>query len=174
MEITQVGAARAGAGIRGLPSSFAAEFEALYARAYRAAYRLLGTQREAELVAQEACAQGGARWKRLTRRGNPEAWVVRLAADLAIEQYRHRRRDQPRAAVVPGLLETLDRRRVVLHRALHQLPTQQREVVVLRYVVDLDETETAAALGRSRRTVNRHATRGLAALRAASGETSEP
>ena len=47
-------------------------------------------------------------------------------------------------------------------------------MVVLRYVVDLDEAETAAALGRSRRTVNKHATRGLAALRAALGETSGP
>ena len=117
-----MGAARVGAGVRGLPDPFAAEFEDLYARAYRAAYRLLGAQGEAELVAQEACAQAGARWKRLTRRGHPEAWVVRLTADLAIERYRSRRVDQRRAAVVPGLVETLDRRRVGLHRALNQLP----------------------------------------------------
>ena len=122
MEMTQAGADRVGAGVRDRPGSFAAEFDDLYARSYRAAYRLLGAQREAELVAQEACAQAGARWKRLTRNGNPEAWVVRLTADLAIEHYQRRRQDRRRAAVVPGLVETLDRRRVGLHRATEPAP----------------------------------------------------
>jgi RNA polymerase sigma factor (sigma-70 family) len=174
MEIAEVGAARSNAVALGLPDTFATEFERLYEHAYRAAYRLLGVQLEAERVAQEACARGGARWSRLTRRGAAEPWVVRIATELAIEQYQLRQRNQRRSAGVPGLVERLDRRRVALHRALNQLPPREREVVVLRYVADLNEADTAAAIGSSTRTVNRHATRGLAALRAALGEEHAP
>ena len=42
---------------------------------------------------------------------------------------------------------------------------KQREVVVLRYVVDLPEAEVAETLGCSVGTVKTHASRGLAALR---------
>jgi RNA polymerase sigma factor (sigma-70 family) len=168
--MTELGAARTRAAVPGLPDSFTAEFEHLYERAYRAAYRLLGNQSEAERIAQEACSRAGARWNRLMRRGTPEPWLVWVAAQLAIDQYRRRQRDQRRTAAVPGLVETLDPRRVALHRALKQVPQPLRDVVVLRYVVDLDDAETAAALGRTTRAVKRHASSGLAALQAALGE----
>lgn len=50
-------------------------------------------------------------------------------------------------------------------RCLQQLPERQREVVVLRYYVDLSEVDTAAQLGISRGAVKSHASRGLAKLR---------
>ena len=156
-----------------LPESFAAEFVGLYSAAYRAAYRLLGNHQEAEDVAQEACARACVRWNRLTRRGNPRPWVVRVAVNLAIDRYRQRRRAS-RDYVIPALVEAIDGRRVDLHRALQQLTRRQRDVVVLRYVVDLSELETAAALGCAPGTVKSHATRGLAALRAALGEEDTP
>ena len=170
MEIAEVGVGGTRALVPGLPDAFAAEFEHLYERAYRAAYRLLGNQLEAEHIAQEACSRAGARWTWLTRRRAPEPWVVRVAAELAIEQYEHRQHEQRRHAAVPGLFETVDRRRVALHRALTQIPQPLHDVVVLRYVVDLDDAETAAALGRSPRAVKRHAARGLTALSALLGE----
>ena len=175
VETTDVGAVpirRAAPGR--LPDSFAAEFAGLYEHAYRAAYRLLGNHQEAEDVAQEACARACMRWKSLVRRGAPDPWVVRVATNLAIDQYRLRQRSIAREHVVPGLVETLDPRRVDLHRALDQLPRRQRDVVVLRYVVDLSEADTAAALGCAPGTVKSHATRGLAALRAVLGEEDAP
>ena len=54
--------------------------------------------------------------------------------------------------------------RVDLQRALALSP-KQREVVVLRYLVDLPEAEVAQTLGCSVGTVKTHASRGLAALR---------
>jgi RNA polymerase sigma factor (sigma-70 family) len=68
------------------------------------------------------------------------------------------------------VLEPADARRVDLHRALETLPKRQRDTVVLRYVVDLSEAETAEALGCARGTVKSHAARGLTALRAALGD----
>ena len=45
------------------------------------------------------------------------------------------------------------------------LPKRQREVVALRYFLDLSEREIATVLGCSPGSVKQHASRGLAALR---------
>ena len=57
------------------------------------------------------------------------------------------------------------RRRAVVD-ALGQLPRRQREVLALRYYLDLSEKEIAATLGISTGAVKSHASRGAAALRA--------
>ena len=54
---------------------------------------------------------------------------------------------------------------VDLQRALLALSPKQREVVVLRYLVDLPEAEVAKAMRCSVGTVKTHASRGLASLR---------
>jgi RNA polymerase sigma factor (sigma-70 family) len=50
-------------------------------------------------------------------------------------------------------------------RALRTLPRRQRETLVLRYVFDLSEEETAEAMRVSRGGVKSNASRGRAALR---------
>jgi DNA-binding CsgD family transcriptional regulator len=46
-----------------------------------------------------------------------------------------------------------------------RLPKRQREALVLRYLLDLDEEQTAAVLGVTIGTVHTHVTRGLARVR---------
>jgi len=53
-----------------------------------------------------------------------------------------------------------------LLRALASLPLQMRAVVVLRYVEDRSEAETAADLGISRGSVKSQGSRGLERMRA--------
>jgi RNA polymerase sigma factor (sigma-70 family) len=48
--------------------------------------------------------------------------------------------------------------------ALRALPDRQREVLVLRYYLDLSEVDIAATLGISPGSVKTHAHRGLATL----------
>lgn len=72
---------------------------------------------------------------------------------------------------VPDLIsvtDEADRRgdRDALVAALMQLPYGQRAAVVLRYWLDLTETETAAVLGCSVGNVKSQASRALAKLRA--------
>ena len=55
--------------------------------------------------------------------------------------------------------------RAAVMDALHQLPTRQREVLVLRYYSDLSEAQIADALDISRGAVKSHAHRGMTALR---------
>ena len=175
VEFGEVGITGRGVAQARLPESFTAAFAGLYSSAFDAAYRLLGNRQEAEDVAQEACARACVRWNRLTRNGDiPRPWVVRVATNLAIDHYRRRRRALANEGVAPRPVEAVDARRVDLYRALDQLTRRQRDVVVLRYVVDLSEADTAAALGCAPGTVKSHATRGLAALRAALGEEGTP
>jgi RNA polymerase sigma-70 factor (sigma-E family) len=51
-----------------------------------------------------------------------------------------------------------------LWQAVTALPTRQREVLVLRYYLEQNESEIAETLGISRGSVKQHASRGLAAL----------
>lgn len=150
---------------------FDAAFEQLAAIAYRVGYRLLGSRTEAEDVAQEALARAYARWRRV--RGHAEPWVARVAANLALDRLRSHDRSR-RGALPEGELAAaaddggraaLDR--MELARLLASLPRRQREVVVLRYLADRSEADTARELGTSVGSVKRHAHRGLAALRTA-------
>ena len=164
-------------------ASFDESFDELAALAYRVAYRLLGSRPEAEDVAQEALVRAYARWRRI--RGHAEPWVARVATNLALDGLRRRSRRPEAALAVDGgdgvhgtdardrsgrrdaAESTVATDRMELGRLLAELPRRQREVVVLRYLADRTEADTAAELGTSIGSVKQHAHRGLAALRAA-------
>jgi len=57
-------------------------------------------------------------------------------------------------------------------QALVQLPTRQREALVLRYYLELSEADTASAMRISRGTAKSTVARGLTALRNRLGEQS--
>jgi RNA polymerase sigma factor (sigma-70 family) len=141
---------------------FEARFGVLYRRAYGVAYVIVGERAEAEDVAQEALARLVVRWRRAAPYA--DAWVVRVAGNLAIDRIRRRARQALLPAAAP---REPDATRVDLQRALLGLTKRQREVVVLRYVADLPEVEVARLLGCSTGSVKTHAVRGLAALRTA-------
>lgn len=144
-------------------------FPGLFRDAYRVAYRLLGDRSEAEDVAQEACARTYSRWSSVHDHAAP--WCVRVASNLALDLLRARTRAVRRnerllaeqATTHPASDQRLDR--LDLYAALHDLPRRQRDTVVLRYIGDLSEQQTAAALGVSVGSVKTHASRGLARLR---------
>jgi DNA-directed RNA polymerase specialized sigma24 family protein len=143
-------------------STFDERFDDLARLAHRVAFRVLGSRVEAEDVAQEAMARAFARWSRVE--DHADAWVGRVATNLAIGVWRKRRPsgafgDEPAPAGPDGL------DRVETVRLLQALPRRQREVVALRYLADLPVEAVARELGCSVGTVKQHAHRGLAALR---------
>lgn len=144
---------------------FEEAFEELYVRAYGVAYQLLGRRSESEDVAQETLARAFVHWRKV--RGYAEAWVVRVAGNLAIDAWRRMQRVDTSAdtdrqtATSPGPTG----QRIDLHRALDSLSRRQREVIVLRFLADLPEADVARALGCSVGSVKQHASRGLATLR---------
>lgn len=144
--------------------AFEAEFSSLWQRAYRVSYRLVGSSALAEEIAQEALARACADWARVG--GHAEAWVSRVAYNLAIDEIRRHKRAErwsflgaASSIEAAGLDDRMD-----LADALRRLPKRQREVVVLRYLADQSQAATATALGITQSTVARHAAAGLSAL----------
>lgn len=147
---------------------FAGAFDGLHARAYRVAHRLLGSRAEAEDVASEALARAYLAWPRIAEYA--DAWVSRVAANLAVDTIRKRRRHQDQTVDEQAAPDPYVDRRLDLYRALRSLSRRQREVVVLRFLGDLSEQDVATALQCSVGTVKTHASRGLATLRLSLGD----
>jgi RNA polymerase sigma factor (sigma-70 family) len=151
----------------GEPPRFEDRFAPLAALAYKVAYRLTGDRAESEDMAQEALARAYLRWRKVAP--YDEAWVARVATNLAIGRWRRHGRVEVRAdgdiGRSAGALDPLARIEVV--RVLRALPRRQREAVALRYLADLPEADVAAHLGCSVGAVKQHTHRGLAALRRA-------
>lgn len=146
-------------------AGFEEAFRDLYPRALRLAERMLGNRAAAEDIAAETMARALLRWDRL----DPDrvaGWVLRVAANQAIDLMRRKGR-----TMTPGVvdLEDATTERLALAAALKRLPRRQRESIVLRYLSDLSEADTAAALGISPGSVKTHVHRGLGSLRAELG-----
>jgi RNA polymerase sigma-70 factor (sigma-E family) len=146
-----------------------------WARLVRLGYVLTGDSGLAEDLAQTALAKAYASWPRVRRAGDPQAYVSKIVINASRDRFRRRRVDElltempleePPGAVAGGWpgLPGLDDRSVLLP-ALMSLPAGQRTAVVLRYWLDLSETEVAAALGCSVGNVRSQASRALAKLR---------
>ena len=146
--------------------SFEAFFDATWPRCRRLAGRMGLDPGSAEDVALDALAISYDRWKRVEGLEYREAWVLKVASNLALRQLKRRGRAIPAstASTASTATERPAEERVDLHRALSRLPRRQREVVFLRYVADLPEAEVAAALGVDVGTVKVHASRGRSAL----------
>lgn len=143
----------------------------------RFAYLLVGSREAAEDLLQSALERCYRHRHRVRRTEQPGRYVRRMLANAAVDRWRYRRRrpetellsaDEPPAADQVGAV--LDRDELV--QALRTLSPRQRVVVVLRYVEDRTEVETAALLDCSVGSVKSHASRGLARLRLALGEPS--
>ena len=142
-----------------------------YTELVRLGVLLLRDQGLAEDVVQDAYVAVHARWDRIDPAKAP-AYLRQSVVNRSRSALRHRsvvarHRPEPPPDGAPAdhhVLETERRTRVL--DALAQLPTRQREVLVLRHYLDLSEADIAATLGISRGAVKSHASRGAAALRA--------
>jgi RNA polymerase sigma-70 factor (sigma-E family) len=151
--------------------------EQLYAAHWRTLVRLgvllLRDLGAAEEVVQDAFVALHGKWPSLRDPDRALAYLRRSVVNGSRSRLRHltvvrsHAERQPPPGVVRGAdevaLET-DRRAAVLD-ALAGLPRRQREVLALRYYVDLSEAEIAETLGISRGAVKSHASRGAATLR---------
>jgi RNA polymerase sigma-70 factor (ECF subfamily) len=141
-------------------------FRSSYARAFGVALRVLGNPTEAEDAAAEAFSRALVRWRRVRTLDYREAWVLRVAANVAIDTVRRRRGQAPGRAtdvIDEPQAETVER--LALLGALHGLPARQRDVLVLRYFGDLSDEDIGRCLSMANGTVKAHLSRGLQHLR---------
>lgn len=149
---------------------------------------LLGAAGDAEDVVQDAFMKAYSALDRF-RPGSPfRPWLLRIVANEARNAHRATGRraareqraweqseplllarpDDPADALLSG------ERQAELVRGLAQLTPPLRQVVTCRYLLDLDEVETAAVLGLPRGTVKSRLHRALAKLREVLDADPEP
>lgn len=151
-----------------LDDEFRAFYERMDQRALRTARRLVGTAAVAEDLAAEALARAYARWSQVRSHPNPDAWLLRVVGNLAVDHMRRSRFTGPVPTTEPTGSDRPDDDAVLhvdLARAVHRLSGRQQEVVVMRYLVDLSEDEVAATLGMSNGSVKTHLSRASSRLR---------
>jgi len=144
--------------------------------AFRTAYLLAGSAADAEEAAQDGFLKAQRALARFRRGAALKPWLLRIVANEA----RNRRRSAGRrerlvllaAEARPGdavpspeaaLLAREEQKRLLA--AVERLPDDHRDAIACRYLLDLSEEETAAALGVRRGTVKSRLARALARLR---------
>jgi RNA polymerase sigma-70 factor (ECF subfamily) len=156
-----------------------ASFEEFYAatvdRLLGHLFLVTGDLHAAEEIVQEAFTRASMRWPRLRSYDVPEAWVRRVAMNLATDRARSLRR-QTRALMrlgPPPAVPSVSVETLALVEALRTLPVRQRQAVVLHYLADLPVADIAQALAVPSGTVKSLLARGRRALAAKLGEPEE-
>ena len=149
-------------------------FASHWHRLLRLATLLVDDRQTAEEVVQDAFAATYERWGRLRDTNAVLAYLQRSVVNGSRSRLRRRgvaRRGTRTLSVVPApsAAEEAESRADVdaVRRAIAGLPARQRQVLVLRYYLDLHEAEIAEVLQVSRGSVKAYASRGLDAVEAA-------
>lgn len=135
----------------------------------RAAMFLGASPDESQDLAQQTLIRCYSAWERVQQADNAEAYVYRMLLNQLRDARRHRwwrtRVDHHRDEHVA---DSSDQQALAdaVQRALGALTKEQREVVVLRYFVQLSEAQTASALNIAAGTVKSRLSRALARLAA--------
>ena len=153
-------------------------FTEIYVSSYT---RLVGqvtvvtTSREAaEDAVQEAFVRLWRRWESLKAYDNPEAWVRRVAINLAISRWRRIRRFPPFGYSPPLAPEGDLVIRHDVQKALQAIPVRHRQALLLYHVVGLSVAEVAREMGAPEGTVKSWLSRGREALQRSLGVEEAP
>ena len=161
-----------GAEPEGFREFVAARSDALF----RSAWMLTGDSATAEDLLQTALAKTWPHWRRVAQ-GNPDAYVRKVMLRTHLSwRARLWNREKPTADMAEVETRSEDHPssdhervddQIRLAASLAQLPTRQRQTVVLRYFEDLSVETVAEVMGSTTGTVKSQSAKGLMKLRAA-------
>ena len=155
------------------PARFADLYELNFERVYAYVIRRVGNRAETEDLTAEVFHQALANLNRFEWRGIPfSAWLFRIAANLiADRRLRSGREVQDDSgkieaiAASPAEIEEVERR-ATLFRLVDTLPSEQKRVVVLRFVEQKSIKEVAQQIRKTEGAVKQLQFRALTTLRA--------
>jgi RNA polymerase sigma-70 factor (ECF subfamily) len=156
------------------PARFAELYENNFERVYAYVVRRVGDRAETEDLTSEVFHHALENLRRFEWRGVPfAAWLYRIAANLISDRWQRRGREQ--LADGPEQIEFAQasstefeevERRATLFRLVDTLPTEQRRVVVLRFVEQKSIKEVAKEVRKTEGAVKQLQFRALSSLRA--------
>lgn len=133
----------------------------------------VGDRWVAEELAQETVIRICQHWTKVRAMAAPEAWVHRVALNLANSWLRRRIAERKASARLqartsaPSVPDDADA--LAVRGAVAALPVRQRTAVVLRYYADLTAADVAAVMGCRESTVRALTYQAIASLRERSG-----
>jgi RNA polymerase sigma-70 factor, ECF subfamily len=134
--------------------SFASVAEEHLDDVYRYLLYMTGNPHTAEDLAAETFERALRRWRRFDpRRASAKTWLCQLARSTALDHFRaerrRKRREDSYGAEVPESEEPVfgEGLSPAIEAAVRSLSAAEREVVVLRVVLELDGETTASVLG---------------------------
>jgi RNA polymerase sigma-70 factor (sigma-E family) len=146
-------------------------YAAQYARLVRLSFLLIHDHGRAEEIVQDAFLALHGRWGRLRDPHSALAYLRQAVVNRSRSELRHRAVVERNPVRPPSPRESAEESAIAssvrhdLLAAIDQLPRRQREVLILRYYLDLSEADIADTLRISRGSVKSHSSRGIAALR---------
>lgn len=149
-------------------------YESFYPRIYQYFYAQLSDAPLAEDFASDVMLQVVESIDRYHFRGTPlAAWVFRIARNRVVDHHRRRSR-RPQIALEDSLPSQADGPYALVERSVEHasvraamggLTEEQRQVIILKFVEELDNASVAEALGRSLGAVKSLQHRALVAMR---------
>lgn len=160
---------------RGSHDAFRVLVESYMKQAYDVAYFVLGDHDDADDVAQEAFVNVHRSIAKFRGDSDFATWLFRIVKNCALNRLKQKKRKQRRevdlaiadkelTSVNAGLGST-ENARIHIERVLHELPTLQRAVVMLRHMNGLSTRQVSRILECSEGTVKTHLHRGLKKMR---------
>ncbi|MCL6444687.1 MAG: RNA polymerase sigma factor [Alicyclobacillus sp.] len=119
---------------------------------YRFALHVLGNVSDAEDTVQEVFLRAHANWQRFRHESKPKTWLLAIARNCMNDWFRQKRVQLSRYGDDENDLQASEpdvsaENWVDLHRALSNLNSNERSVIILRYFQDLSSVEIARVLG---------------------------
>lgn len=162
----------------GEPAAFGLLYERYYDRVYRYCRARTASHEDAADLAQQVFMRAFDNLHRFRPRGSTfAAWLFRVAQNLAIDAARRKRHQTIPWEAVPEIAvpatpdvgpeaaalraEQIER----LRRAVNALPPDRRDLVVLRFAVDLSVQEIATVIGKSVPATQMRISRAIEAIR---------
>ena len=141
---------------------YEAFFREQFAKVARTATLVMGDVEDGMDVAQEAMARAYQHWRKVGAMDRPDAWVHKVATNLALSRLR-RRPSRPNAYEHP--VPEPDAPDDELLDAVRSLSPAQRSVIALRFYLDWSIEDVAEALGKKPGTVRALTHQGMERLR---------
>ncbi len=143
--------------------------------AYNVAYSFVSDHHSAEEIAQEAFVRAYRSLGSFRGDAGFGTWLYRIVSNLALNRLKQtaRRRKHEVLSLPENVVAAHDGIQLLhrseltglVERALHELPTMQRAVVILRHIDGLSTKQVSRILGCTEGTVKTHLYRGLGHLR---------
>ncbi len=153
------------------PRRFAELYELHFHRVYAYVMGRVGRREEAEDVTSDVFHQALARLQNYEWRGVPfSAWLIRIAANAITDRLRRASHEHESDDPVPEDVEDTNAEDIeqcaALSQLVHELPEDQRRIVILRFVEQKSIKEIAQEIRRTEGAVKQLQFRALKKLRA--------